>query len=401
MPLSWRYAAAGAAVLGLGLALALVSERWSGEREAPAGDVVSDAARETAQETAVEPRLAVTSLDLPARPPAVTPGPTIDPYPAAAPEVGVAALPPERSPPTVSPVPRAPAPAWQRYAAAAADAAGRPMIAIVIDDLGQSGARLRRTIRLKAPLTLAFLPYGADLPALTAEARRAGHEVLVHLPMEPIDPSQDPGPNGLVTGLDEAELLHRLRWNLSRFGGYVGVNNHMGSRFSSDEAGMAAVMGEVKARGLLYLDSRTTPHTLGSILAQSMGVPEVERDVFLDNDLAPEGVRRQLAVLEDEARRQGFAVAIGHPHPITLEALEGWLPGAEARGFVLVPVSAIVRRRMASASAGERLTLQQSDVQEWQSNAQELAPDGSRPATEGAQNAARAGPRSRSESRAP
>jgi polysaccharide deacetylase 2 family uncharacterized protein YibQ len=236
------------------------------------------------------------------------------------------------------------------------------MVAILIDDLGHNPARVARVVALQAPLTLAFLPYGRELPALTALAREAGHEVLVHLPMEPEDPSQDPGPGALLTGLDEGELKGRLRWQLGRFGGYVGVNNHMGSRFSRDRAAMTAVLAEVKARGLLYVDSRTTPETVGSLLARRMGVPEIARDVFLDDEHSEPGVRRQLALLEDTARRQGFAVAIGHPHPVTLAALEAWLKGIEARGLVLVPVSALVGRRLAASSPANP-SLDQRDVQ--------------------------------------
>ena len=300
--------------------------------DVPAAEVVADGAREPVRERRAEARLAARLSEAPARQEGGAP---------------------------------APAPAWQRFAATAPQAAGRPMIAIVIDDLGHSPALLRRTLRLRAPLTLAFLPYGQDLPALAAEARGAGHELLVHLPMEAMDPSQDPGPYALLNGLDDAELSRRLKWHLSQFDGYVGVNNHMGSRFSSDETKMAAVMVEVAARGLLYVDSRTTPETVGLSLARRLGVPGVKRDVFLDNDPAPESVRRQLSLLEAKARRQGFAIAIGHPHPVTLEALAGWLPEVEARGFVLVPVSAIVRRHTAlSRSAGARLSDQRTEAQD-------------------------------------
>ncbi len=313
----------------MGLALGYAGGRWLGVRDTPAADVAADAPEQSpagrGAQTPAAARTSVASLSPPASP----------------------------STPEARQAPRALAPAWRRFAATAPVVRGRPMIAVVIDDLGQSAQRMRRTIALKAPLTLAVLPHGRELSALTAEARRAGHELLVHLPMEPEDPSQDPGPEALVSGLDEAELLRRLEHHLSRFGAYVGVNNHMGSRFSSDAAGMATVLAEVGKRGLLYLDSRTTPRTLASALARSLGVPEAERDVFLDNDRVPGGVGQQLAVLEETARRQGFAVAIGHPHPETLEALEGWLAEVAARGFVLVPVSAIVEHRMTSGAPAE------------------------------------------------
>ena len=246
-------------------------------------------------------------------------------------------------------------PTWMRHAAAQPDADGRPLIAIVIDDLGHNGARVGRAIALPAPLTLAFLPYGRELPALVARARAAGHEILVHIPMEPLAAAEDPGPEALLIGLAESELRRRLRWNLERFEGYVGVNNHMGSRFSADEEGMALVMAEIKARDLLFVDSRTTAETVATRLARRFGVPEAQRDVFLDDVQTSDNVRRALARLEEVARKQGYAVAIGHPHAVTLTALEDWLAGAEARGFVLAPVSAIVRRRLSAPRAGARV----------------------------------------------
>ena len=243
-------------------------------------------------------------------------------------------------------------PTWMRNAAAQPDAEGRPLIAIVIDDLGHNGARVGRAIALPAPLTLAFLPYGRELPALVARARAAGHEILVHIPMEPLAAAEDPGPEALLTGLAESELRRRLRWSLERFEGYVGVNNHMGSRFSADERGMALVMAEIKARDLLFVDSRTTAKTVATRLARRFGVPEVQRDVFLDDVQTSDNVRRALERLEEVARKQGYAVAIGHPHAVTLTALEDWLAGVEARGLALAPISAIVRHRLSAPRAG-------------------------------------------------
>jgi polysaccharide deacetylase 2 family uncharacterized protein YibQ len=240
-------------------------------------------------------------------------------------------------------------PTWMRHAAAQPNAGDRPLIAIVIDDLGHNEARVGRAIALAAPMTLAFLPYGRGLPALVARARAAGHEILVHIPMEPLAAAEDPGPEALLTGLAPDELRRRLRWNLARFEGYVGVNNHMGSRFSADEDGMALVMAEIKARDLLFVDSRTTAATVGTRLARRYGVPEAQRDVFLDDVRTSENVRHALERLEEVALKQGYAVAIGHPHAVTLKALEEWLAGAEARGFVMAPVSAIVRRRLSTS----------------------------------------------------
>lgn len=241
---------------------------------------------------------------------------------------------------------RQPAPPWRRFAAAT-EANGRdPMIALVIDDLGPNRKRALRAFNLKAPLTLSFLPYARDLRALVARARAMGHEILMHIPMEPLEASRhDVGPNALLVDLDRRELVRRLNWNLNRFSGYVGINNHMGSRFTADRTAMTRVMREIKDRGLLFLDSWTTPDSLGTRLAGRFGVPHVGRDVFLDNERSADDVARQLDLAERIARRDGVAVAIGHPHSQTLAALERWIEGLGQRGITLVPVSTVAALR--------------------------------------------------------
>lgn len=222
---------------------------------------------------------------------------------------------------------------------------GRPMIAFVFDDLGIDQPRSRRALDLPAPMTMAFLPYGFHLTELVDAARRNGHEILVHVPMAPMGLGIDPGPNALHPELERAELLRRLDWNLSRFGGYVGINNHMGSRFTADAASMGTVIAELKRRGLVFMDSITTTQTKGYGLAARMGVPYAVRDVFLDHEITPEAIRGQLRRVEETARKQGWAVAIGHPHDETLATVRAWLSRPEARAFQLVPISAVIRAR--------------------------------------------------------
>lgn len=231
--------------------------------------------------------------------------------------------------------------AWQRYAAPPPVIDG-PMIAIVIDDSGHNIARTKQLSAFQdGVLTFAFLPYVEALAAQTAIARGAGHEILLHLPMEPLDPEMDTGPNVLQIDLSPDVLNERLRWNLGRLEGYVGINNHMGSRFTADHPAMTHLMRTLHDRGLLFLDSRTTAATVGRETAAAADVPFLHRDVFLDNESSEDHVTAQLAQTEEVARRQGYAIAIGHPHPWTIAALEAWAAGARERGFVLVPLTAI------------------------------------------------------------
>lgn len=234
-------------------------------------------------------------------------------------------------------------PAWQRYAVPAPKTGGRPMIAVVIDDLGVDRRRSERVIPLRAPLTLAWMTYAQDLPRLTREAHNRGHELMVHVPMQPQGASWDPGPDVLEVGVHPEENRRRLEWGLSRFEGFVGINNHMGSRYTGDRTGMKVVMEELRKRGLLFLDSVTTDKSVGPDLARSYGVPFAARNVFIDNDQSVSAVLAQLQKAETYARKHGAAIAIGHPHDATIEALQQWLPGLEAKGLVLVPVSTIVR----------------------------------------------------------
>ncbi len=235
-------------------------------------------------------------------------------------------------------------PTWLRNAVATPPADGRSEIAVVIDDLGLNRTLTAELNHLKAPLTLAFMPYAGALEQQAAAAHAAGHELLVHVPMEPTG-NDWPGPNALLSSLSPVELVSRLRAQLRSFRGFVGINNHMGSLLTSDHHEMALVMAELRSRGLLFLDSRTTAQSVAPSEAYRAGVPFAVRDVFLDNEQGLDYVRRQLLQTERIARRRGVAVAIGHPHDVTIEALRGWLPTLEERGFDLVPVSEVVARK--------------------------------------------------------
>jgi hypothetical protein len=233
---------------------------------------------------------------------------------------------------------------WQRNAVPFRDLRGKPLIAIVIDDVGIDRLHSKRAWELPGPLTMSFLPYSRDLHEQAKAARAHGQELMLHLPMEPMGHA-DPGPNALKVALTDSELKQRVTTALDSFDGYVGVNNHMGSRFTAYRPGMEIVLKQFRARGLLFLDSRTTRSSVGDQVAQELGVPSVTRNVFLDDDESPDAVRRELAETEAVARRQGFAVAIGHPHETTLQALAEWLPTVAGKGFVLAPLSAVLRKR--------------------------------------------------------
>lgn len=233
-------------------------------------------------------------------------------------------------------------PRWMKYALKVDPSPQKPMIALVIDDLGLDRKRTAQTLALQGPMTMAFIPYAKSLDKQTATARKNGHELLVHLPMEPLNAKIDAGPNHLHTHLAQEDLLDRIHWNLERFDGYVGVNNHMGSRATTDTALMTALMSELRSREMLFLDSRTNAKSVGAKLAAAEGVPFAERNVFLDNVNDKDAVLKQLSILERVSRKTGFSVGIGHPRDGTIAALKEWLPRARDKGFSLVPISQIV-----------------------------------------------------------
>jgi len=260
------------------------------------------------------------------------------------------AAPPAEAPQPAAVVPLRPTPpppalpAWRRNAVEVGPDDGKPMIAIVLDDMGVDRARSATAMALPGPLTLSFLAYAKELPAQTTAAKAQGHELLLHVPMEPLSASVDPGPNALTVSLDDAEIRRRLEWDLDRLDGIVGANNHMGSRFTQWRHGVEIVETVLRERGLFVLDSRTTAQTVVIEVAKSIGLPHVKRDVFLDDDMAAPAVGKELQRTEEIARRNGFAVAIGHPHDGTVAELRTWLPTLASKGFRLVPLSAIVMR---------------------------------------------------------
>jgi uncharacterized protein len=219
-----------------------------------------------------------------------------------------------------------------------------PEIAIVIDDLGADAAATRRAIALPGEVTLSFLPYPETTPVLAREGARAEHEVIVHVPMEP-EGTENPGPGALRVTMSAGQISQLLGDDLARVPGAVGINNHMGSKFTADRAALVAVDEALAAKHLFFLDSRTTPDTVVVPTARAFDVASAGRDVFLDDEQQATAVDKQLAETESRAREQGVAIAIGHPHAVTLSALEAWTKTVTSRGFVLIPVSAAIRAK--------------------------------------------------------
>ncbi len=231
------------------------------------------------------------------------------------------------------------------------DLSGRPKIAIIIDDMGVS-LRSKLVEIMPAPLTLAYLPYAENLAEHTARAKKNGHELMVHMPMEPMDASNDGGPKVLSASLSDAAFRDVVDWDLSQFKGYAGFNNHMGSRLTQDEEALGRLMRHVKGRNLYFVDSKTIASSVAAQVARDNGIAYAERDIFLDHEITPDFIRKSLEQLERIAREKGYAIAIGHPHKETIDALKDWLPSLKAKGIELVPASALVNRPVEERQGG-------------------------------------------------
>ena len=216
-------------------------------------------------------------------------------------------------------------------------------IAIVIDDVGMNRTQSRVVIEMDdVPLTLAFLPYAPDLSALTEPAQAAGHELMIHMPMEPVSSKVPLGPIAIRDHMGADEIKAMLEAAYASFDGYTGLNNHMGSLATQNKAAMDVVMDSLDARGLFYVDSKTINTSVAAEAAREQGIAHATRDIFLDHEETLEFARGALERLEKVALEKGHGIAIGHPKEHTIAALKEWIPTLEARGFEIVPVSALL-----------------------------------------------------------
>jgi polysaccharide deacetylase 2 family uncharacterized protein YibQ len=219
----------------------------------------------------------------------------------------------------------------------------RPRIAIVIDDLGGENKISQELLRWDLPVTFSILPFSPYSKTLAGEAHRKGKEVILHLPMEPHGyPQIRPGEGVLLEEMDEARFLRQLSKDIEAVPYIKGVSNHMGSRLMEDPEKMKIVFLELKRRGLFFLDSRTTPQTIGLQVAQSVGLKAVERSIFIDNSSTEEDIKQQLERLIQLSLSKGKAIGIGHPHPSTIKSLKEMIPKMKEKGIELVPLSVVM-----------------------------------------------------------
>ena len=239
---------------------------------------------------------------------------------------------PKEEPPYRKPIPKPKVPFTPR----------KPKVAIIIDDLGFDRIIAGKFLELDAVLTFSMLPGSPFQEKIARAAHAKGHDIMLHLPMEPVEyPDVDPGKGALFIAMTPDQLIRQLNQHLEIVPFIKGVNNHMGSKMTTVSSKMYQIFSVLKKRGLFFIDSRSTPRTLCKPSAKLFQIPFAERDIFIDHLQEPEFIRKQLKRLVEIANQQGEAIGIAHPHRVTLEVLQSMIPELKKK-VLFVPASEVV-----------------------------------------------------------
>lgn len=225
---------------------------------------------------------------------------------------------------------------WKAYARPYADD-GRPKIALVIGGLGLNADTTKAAIEQLPPeVTLSFSPYAENLQAMIDRARAAGHEVMVEIPMEPLDyPDNDPGPYTLLSNAQADDISHKLDWLMSRATGYFAVTNAFGSKFLSQDRAMAPFLQALRQRGVAFIDD-------GQAASRGSGLHRASIGPKIDADLDADAIDNQLLSLEALALQTGAAMGGGSAYPLTVAQVQKWAVAVRDRGYALAPASALM-----------------------------------------------------------
>lgn len=216
-------------------------------------------------------------------------------------------------------------------------------VVIIIDDLGNNLGVARELLGMDKQITFSVLPKLKYSKLIADEASSQNKEVILHLPMEPVNRKNKPGPGVVTENMTAEEIQKQVEDDIKSVPHIVGMNNHMGSKATSDAQVMESVLSVVKQEGLFYVDSVTSPESKGFDTAQKLNLPSAKRDVFLDGVQDKAYIKLQIKKLKELAKKKGLAVGIGHPHPETVKALKEMLPEFEKEGIQIVPASEVVK----------------------------------------------------------
>ncbi len=216
----------------------------------------------------------------------------------------------------------------------------KPRLVFVIDDIGNTMAYRQNLEKLEDNVTYAILPKLSYSKYFSSLSLKTGAEVIVHLPLEALNNTY-PGPGLIETDMSATQIRKILNSDLDTVSYYVGINNHMGSQGTQDARLMTILLKEIKAKGLFFLDSRTSTMGIPSKLGKEIGLPVLQRDVFLDNEDDRQYIKGQLQEVREVARKKGYAIAIGHYRFNTLQVLAEEIPELKKEGFAIVSLSDI------------------------------------------------------------
>jgi len=237
--------------------------------------------------------------------------------------------------------------AWKEYAQPFIGSKDLPQITIIITDIGLSLNNSNEAINtLPGQVGLALSPYARNIQSWMDKVRKTNHEGFLMIPTEPLNyPNNDPGPHTLMTNDGPINNLAKLDWLLSQVTGYVGVINHMGSKFTTSEEALTPILTELQNRNLMFVDSRSTRFSVASQIAQNLGMPSAKNNRYIDNVLTSVEIQKHLGELEKTAVRLGTALGLARAIPLSINEISEWAGTLANKGIELVPVTAIANRQ--------------------------------------------------------
>lgn len=255
---------------------------------------------------------------------------------------------PDGALPRISARGKKPSEVYAQVTPLAVTSSARPKIAILLGGMGINQRLTQKAIKvLPGDITFGFAPYGEGLQDQVNKARARGHEVMLQLPLEPVGfPGNNPGPNTLLADAGPDENLKSLHWHMSRFAGYTGITNYMGSRFLATPEVLKPVMQELKTRGLLYLEDATVNVSVSHATADEVRLPMRRGSIVIDANPDAASIRDALHQLESEAEANGFAIGTGAGLEVTIDTVNEWANELKDKGILLIPVSAAYKGRV-------------------------------------------------------
>ncbi|MCM8772491.1 MAG: divergent polysaccharide deacetylase family protein [Candidatus Omnitrophica bacterium] len=219
----------------------------------------------------------------------------------------------------------------------------RGEVAIIIDDVGWNLSIIKEIEEINKPLTLSILPKAPYSEKIVKELKGKNYELFLHLPLEPEPPSQCYDKGLIKVDMDEETIKNLFEDNVRNFLPYIkGVNNHMGSLFTTEEEKMQILLEIIKEKNLCFVDSLTNPKSCGYKIAKEMGIKTGKRDIFLDTSTKPDDINKKIDELIKIAKEKGTAIAIGHAKETTINVLKERIADFEKNGIEIVPVTRLL-----------------------------------------------------------